>query len=155
MQEVRHRGAFAQKLGIGSHIEIRARCAVALHHAPDPLIRVHRHRALLNDHFISADAARNLRCDCIHVRQVGIAGVRLRRAHRNEDRLSVPRGLSQIRGELQPLVAMTCQQLGQKVLMDRHAAFAQQGHFLFIVVHTDNRMPDLRKTHRRHKSDIA
>ena len=50
---------------------------------------------------------------------------------------------------------MAAQQLWQKILMDRHAAFAQHGDFLLVVIDAHDRMADLSKAHGRHETHIA
>ncbi len=64
-------------------------------------------------------------------------------------------GCSQIRGELQTIVTVLRKKFGQEILVDRHAPIAQHGNLLLVIVHADNRVPDLRKTYSRHQTHIA
>ena len=65
------------------------------------------------------------------------------------------RGGGQIGGELQAFVAVALEQLGEKIFMDGHAARAQHGNLLLVVVDADDGMSDLREAHRSHQPYIA
>ena len=60
MQKIDDGRAFAQKLGIRDHIEALRVHAMAVQHAPNPLVGVNRHRALFHDHLVTVDGAGNL-----------------------------------------------------------------------------------------------
>jgi hypothetical protein len=112
MKEIRYRGAFAQEFRIGGHIEVCAGSPVALHDAPDPLVRIDRDRALLDNHLVTADGTCDLRRHRIHIGEVCIPRVGLWRTHGDENGLRMLRGRGQIRGEFQTLVPVPRQKLG-------------------------------------------
>ena len=99
MQKIHDRRAFAQKLGVRDHVEALRIHAMAVQHAPDPVVGVDRNRALLHDHLVAVDGAGNLCHHGLDVGQVGGAAVALRRAHGDEHGLALLHGLAQIGGE--------------------------------------------------------
>ena len=122
MQEVHDRRALAQKLRVRHHVEPLPRRAVALHRLPNPLVRVHRHRALFHDHRVLGQRPRNLARHRLHIGEIGIARLALRRAHRDKDRLRLARRLRQIGREPDLPVAIPPQQLRQMFLVDQRRA---------------------------------
>ena len=92
MQKVDHRRAFTQELGVRDHIEAALRHAIAMQHAPYPLVGVHRHCALFHDDFVAVDGAGNLRDHGLYIGEISRAGITLRRTHCNEHSLALFHG---------------------------------------------------------------
>ena len=155
MQKILDRRAFAQKLGVRNHIKSLRLDAMAMQHAPNPVVGVHRNRALLHNHLVAGDGARNLRHHGFHVRQIRGAAVALRRAHGDKHRFALLHRLAQVRSENHRAAAVPGQQLRQMLLENGHAAVAKLFHLAFIVVHADHVVADLGKTGSRHKSHIT
>ncbi len=155
MQKVDYRRPLAQKLRVRRHIEVILRHAIALHHAPNPLIGVDRHRALFDDHLVGINRARNFARHRIHVRQIGAAAPALRRTHRNKNCLSLLRRGAQVGRKLEPSAAMLVQQLRQIILVNRDTAGLELLDLALIVVHADHAMPDLGKACRGDKTNIT
>ncbi len=88
MEEVGDSRSFAQELWVRNDVEHLAGDAIALDDAANPLVGVHRHGALLDDHLVAGDVARDLAGDGFHIGKVGIARFGLRRADGDEDRLA-------------------------------------------------------------------
>jgi hypothetical protein len=154
MQKVLYRRALAQKLRIGDHVEVLPPHPIALNHAANPLIGVDRHRALFNDDLVARNMARNLAGHGLYVGQVGIAGLGLRRAHRDKNGVALPRGLGQVGRELYTRVAIAMHQLRQVPFVDERIAAFERRDLQLVVVHADHRVAHLRKTHRRNQPDV-
>src|ERR1700722_6686730 len=77
MEKILDRGTLAEEFGIRSHVKERPRYAITLDRAPDPVVGVHRHRALLDDDLVGVDGTGNLAGNRVHIRQIGVAGLAL------------------------------------------------------------------------------
>ena len=96
MQEVGDGGAFAEKLGVGDDVEEVAGDAVALDGAANPLVGVDGDGAFFDDDFVAGERAGDLAGDGFDVREVGVAGLALRRADGDEDGVALAGGLGQV-----------------------------------------------------------
>ena len=155
MQEILHRCAFAQKLGIGDDVERIATDSVALDHPANPLVGVDRDRALFDDDLVTIDGAGDLAGHCLHIGQVSIAGLRLGRSNRDKDGLAGARGFTEVGHKTHPGIAISLQQLGQVLLVDERVAGLERGYLALVVVHADHRMTHLRKTYRGDQADVS
>ena len=155
VQKIFDRRAFTQEFRVRDHVEALRLYSMAMQHAANPVVGVNRNRALLHDHLVAFDGARNLRHHRLNVGQVGGSAVALRRAHRNEHRLALLHGLAQVRSERHIAAAMLFEQLGQVLFKDRHAPLAELLYSGFVVVYTNNLVAHVRKTSGRHQPYIS
>ena len=93
-----------------------------MEYAANPLVGVYRNRALFHDHLVAGDVARNPRDHRLNIGKIGSAGVSLRGAHGDEDRLTGLDGAAQVSGELHGFPPMLGQQLGQMLFVNRYPA---------------------------------
>ena len=154
MQKILDRSSLAQKLRVRYHIEQPLLHAVPLDRSPYPLIRVHRHRALLDDYLVAVDRSGNLARYRFHIREIRIAGLALWRSHCDKDRLRVPRRLRQVGRKPYLAVPVPVQKFRQMIFMDQRVAALQRGHLAFVVVDANHVMTDLGKANRRYQADI-
>ena len=155
MQKIDDRRAFAQELGVRNHIELFLIDAVPVQHAANPVVGVDRNGALLHDHLVALDRARNLRHHSLNVGKVRCAAIALWRAHGDEDGLALFHGLCQIRGEHHFAAAVLLQQLRQMLLKDGHTALAELLDPGFIVVDANDIVTHVSKTGGRHETDVS
>jgi hypothetical protein len=155
MQKVGNRRAFAQKLWVRGDVKHGRRNTVAFNHAADPLIGVNRYGAFFYDDFVAIHGAGNFGGNRLDIRKVGVAGLTLRRTHGDEDQVGLARGLGQIGGELDILVAMLFQQLRQVLLVNDGVAGAERLHLRLIIINAQDLMADLRKADRCHQTDVS
>ena len=155
MQKVHDGRAFPQKLGVREHVEALRVHAAAVQHAPDPLVGIDRHRALFNDHLVPVDGAGNLRDHRLDVGEVGGARIALRRADGDENSLALLHGASQIGREGHAAPPVPGQQLGQMALEDGRPSLSQKLHLGFVVIHTGDMVPHLRKADGRNESHVT
>src|SRR6201999_2661412 len=124
----------------------RSRNTVAFDRASNPVIGVNRYRALLDDDLVGMNRTGNLAGHSVNIRQISIAGCALRRPHSNEDDLRRLRGMTKISGELHLAAAsVPPQQLGKKLLVNRHQSLVQFVYLIFIVVNAEDAVADLSK----------
>ncbi len=112
-------GAFAQELRVGSDIEGFGISAVAQNDFANPLAGIDRDRALLDDDFVSVDGAGDFAGDGLDVRKIGLAAFGWRSADGDENGGAGAHGFLQIVRESKALAAVTAQQFGQKIFVDR------------------------------------
>ena len=155
MQKIDHRGSFAQELGVGDYIELLFIHSVPMQHTPNPVVGVDRNSALLHNHLIVFNGARNLGYDGLDIRKVRGAAIALRGANGDEYRLAPLHGLSQVSGEHYPAAAVLRQQLGQMFLKDGHTALAELLHPGFVVVDTDDLVTHVGKTSSGHQPNVS
>ena len=129
--------------------------AVAVQHAPYPVVGVDRHRALFDDYLVAFDGARNFGHDGLDIRQVRGAAIALRSANGNEYGLALLNRLGQMRGKHYPAAAVLRQQLGQVLFKDRHAALAELPHPGFVIVDGDNLMTHVRETSSCYQPNVS
>jgi len=154
-KEVGNGGAFPQELGIRSDVEGRGVGAVPQNDLANPLAGIDGHRTLLDDYFVSVDAAGDFASHRLDVRQVGLAAFGRRRAHGDEDDGTGAHGLLQIVGESEAASAVTAQQLGQEVFVDGDLAILEGGQFTFVVVDENDVMTKVGKAGASHQSYVS
>ena len=155
MQKVGDGRAFAQEFGVRDHIEVLRVHAAAVQHAPYPLVGVDRHGAFFHDHFVTVDGACNLGDHSLDIGKVGGAGIALRRAHGDEDRLALLDGCAQVGREGDAAASVPGQHFRQMALEDGHAALAQGLYPGFVIVYADDPMSYLCKANGCNESHIA
>ena len=118
VQEVSDGGTLAEELGVRDDVKEMALDAITLQRAADPLIGIDRYGALLDDDLIGGQRTGDLAGDCLHVGEIGIAGLALRCTDRDEDRVGLPCGLGKVGGETDARIAILSEQLREVMLMD-------------------------------------
>src|SRR3984957_6892654 len=98
---------------------------MAVQHAPYPVVGVDGNRALLHNHFVALDRARDFGHYSLNIREIRGAAIALRSTYGDEYRLALVNGLSQLRGEHNTGTAVLCQQVAQVLLKDRHSPFQE------------------------------
>jgi len=95
-----------------------------------------------------ADRSGDLAGDRLDKGKIRFAGLRLRGAYANEQRLRRIDRVPDRRGKVQASVAMALQQLGKVTLMDRRFSPLQGVDFRCVVVHGDYVVSDFREASR-------
>ena len=126
-----------------------------MQHAAYPVVGVNRNRALLHNHFVALDGARNLRHYSLNIGEVRRAAIALRGAHGDKYRLALFNCLCQVRGEHHSAAAVLGQQLRQVLLKNGHAALAELLHPGFIIIDADHLVAHVGKTGCRNQPNIS
>src|SRR5215469_4951 len=154
MEKISDGGAFAEELGIRDDVEEMPLDAVALQRTTDPLVRVNRNGALLDDDLVPVEQPSDLAGDGLDVGKVGVAILTLRRADGDEGGCGLSCGLGQVCGELDTGIAVLAQQLREVMLVDEAVASLQRGDLALVVIHADDVMAHLSETHGGYKADV-
>src|ERR1700734_2519018 len=155
MQKVLHCGALSQKLRIGDDIECIPWNSIALDHSTNPFVGVYRDGALFDDDLVPFDGAGDFAGDCLYIGQISISGLRLGRSNRDKYGLTGARRLTQIGHKPYTGVAISLQKFRQVVLMNERVTALERGYLAFVVIHADDGMTHLSKTHRGDQPDIS
>jgi hypothetical protein len=126
-----------------------------MEYAANPIVGIDGHGAFFHDDRVTADGAGNFSHYGFYVREVGGAGIALRSAHGDEDGLALLDGTGEIAGELDPAIEMFGKQLGQVLLEDGNATFAESFDPGFVIIHANDAMADLGKANCRDKADVS
>ena len=98
---------------------------------------------------------RNLTGDGLDEREIRVAGLRLRRSHRDEDGFARLGRLGKIRRKPNAAVAIAPHQLRQVILVNEGVAIAQRRHLTFIVVDAQDVVAHLGEAHGCHKAHVT
>lgn len=148
--------AFAQKLGVGGHIEVELRIGLA-DGLFDEFVCLHWHGGFGHHHHVILGRLGNFGGRCHHVGEIRmpVAAPR-RRAHGDEDRIGPLDGDRGIKGEGEPsgfhILGYERIKAG---LIDWHLATFQHLDLFRILVGADHIMAEIRKTNAREQAHIA
>ena len=74
---------------------------------------------------------------CVYIGQICVAGIALRRTDGDEDDLRLLRGMAKVGSELDLSAGpVSTEQLGEKLLVNRHHTLVKLIHLIFVVVDT-------------------
>ena len=126
LEEVAHRVALAEELGVRRHADVVGRAGLA-QLARHEEGRAHRHGRLVHDDGAGLQHGRDLPGDGLHRREVGGAGLGLGGLHAEEHELGVAGRLGGTDDELQaPGSEALADQRREPLLQDRHLALRQR-----------------------------
>ena len=154
LQEVAHRGALTQELGVRRHAHVGDRTRLA-EVAGHELRGAHRHRRLVDDDRAGPQHRCDLVDDRFHRREVGGPGLRLRRLHAEEHELRGAHGCGGADHEAEPVRGQALgDERGEPLLEDRHLTLRQRAHALLIEVGARDRVPQPREARRGREPDV-
>ena len=155
VQQVGDRRSFAQKLRVTDHIKINGR-RIPTDGFRHLLPRPDRHRALVDDHFVSLDDRGNVTRHFFNIAQIHTAiGIR-RRRHGNEHDIRKVHAFFGIGGELEPPARHRLLHDFLKTrLVNGNLASQQRLDFLRVAVHAHHMVPDLGETSARGESNVT
>ena len=152
--EVADRSAFAEELGVGTHVN--GVLGFGLDHLADPPRGPHGYRALRDHDTLAVHRAPDVPGGRQHVLQIGRTVFVLRCSHRDEDDVRIPDRARGIDGETEASLGEVLRhQRIQARLEEGDPAPVERLHLLLDDVHADHVVARLGQTGARGESDVS
>ena len=122
----------------------------------DLFSRFHGHRALVNDHSIIGQHARNFPGNFLHKTEIDVAIWQRRGRDGDENNLRVFDGFLNAAGETQPARRdVAVNDFFESRFVDRYLTGLQLFHFFGVVIDADHMMADIGETGACHQTNVS
>src|SRR5205823_10189849 len=156
MQEIVDGTAFAQKLGIGDHIERDLVTEVLAHDSGDNVAGPDGHRALIDDRHAFLHRAGDALCRLLDEDQIRLAAPARRGSNRDEDEIGAGNCVAIFAGEGQlATLHGVGHQLSEAGLMDGRISALEPRDLSLVDIDTDDLMTEIGKTYGGGQPDIT